>query len=110
VTSLLHGETAATAAASTAREVFEHGGSGDNLPTLALTLKDIGEGISIVQLIVKSGLTKSGKEAKRLISEGGAKINDLPVPSTGQMIVTSDLDTPIKISAGKKRHVLVSLV
>jgi len=110
VTSLLHGETAATAAASTAREVFEHGGSGDNLPTLTLTLKDIGEGISIVQLIVKSGLTKSGKEAKRLISEGGAKINDLPVPSTGQMIVTSDLDTPIKISAGKKRHVLVSLV
>ena len=109
VTTLLHGAEAAAAAEATAREVFEKGGVGDDLPTLTLSAADVGDGISIVQLIVKSGLAGSGKEAKRLIAEGGARMNDAPLTEAGTMIDTSALSEPIKLSAGKKRHALVQL-
>lgn len=109
VTTLLHGADAAKAAEATAREVFEKGGVGDDLPTLTLTAADIGDGMSIVQLIVKSGLAGSGKEAKRLISENGARINDEPLTDAGMMIDAAALASPIKLSAGKKRHALVQL-
>ncbi|MDG1472401.1 MAG: tyrosine--tRNA ligase [Ascidiaceihabitans sp.] len=109
VTTLLHGADAAAAAEATARAVFEKGGVGDDLPTLTLSAADVGDGISIVQLIVKSGLAGSGKEAKRLISESGARLNDAPLTDAGMMIDASALATPIKLSAGKKRHALVQL-
>ncbi|HEV8035796.1 tyrosine--tRNA ligase [Yoonia sp.] len=109
VTTLLHGAEAAKAAEATAREVFEKGGVGDDLPTLTLTDDELGDGISIVQLIVKSGLAKSGKEAKRLIAENGARLNDEPLTDAGLMVDSAQLATPIKLSAGKKRHALVQL-
>ncbi|WP_294624014.1 tyrosine--tRNA ligase [uncultured Roseovarius sp.] len=109
VTTLLHGAEAAAAAEATAREVFEKGGVGDDLPTLELSPADLGDGISIVQLIVKSGLAKSGKEAKRLISENGAKIDDAPLTDAGMMLDAGALASPVKLSAGKKRHALVKL-
>lgn len=109
VTTLLHGAEAAQAAEATAREVFEKGGVGDDLPTLTLTGDELGGGMSIVQLIVKSGLAKSGKEAKRLIAENGARLNDEPLTDAGLMVDASQLATPIKLSAGKKRHALVQL-
>jgi len=109
VTALLHGADAAKAAEATAREVFEKGGVGDDLPTLTLSHDDIGDGVSIVQLIVKSGLVKSGKEAKRLIAENGAKLNDEPLTDGGLMITAETLSSPMKLSAGKKRHALVQL-
>ncbi|MFT5742883.1 MAG: tyrosyl-tRNA synthetase [Paracoccaceae bacterium] len=109
VTTLLHGGDAAKAAEATAREVFERGGVGDDLPTLTLTAADLGDGMSIVQLIVKSGLAGSGKEAKRLISENGARLNDEPITDAGMMIDAAALATPMKLSAGKKRHALVQL-
>jgi tyrosyl-tRNA synthetase len=109
VTSLLHGADAAATAEATAREVFEKGGVGDDLPTLTLSPADLGDGISIVQLIVKSGLAKSGKDAKRLIAENGAKLDDQPLTDAGLMIDAGALSSPIKLSAGKKRHALVQL-
>ena len=109
VTTLLHGAEAASAAEATAREVFEKGGIGDDLPTLTLSAADVGDGISVVQLIVKSGLANSGKEAKRLIAENGAKLDDAPLTNAGLMIDTAALSSPIKLSAGKKRHALVQL-
>ncbi|KEJ97728.1 tyrosyl-tRNA synthetase [Pseudosulfitobacter pseudonitzschiae] len=109
VTTLLHGADAAKAAAETAREVFEKGGVGDDLPTLTLTRAELGDGISIVQLIVKSGLAGSGKEAKRLIAENGARLDDAPLTDAGLMIDAGALSSPIKLSAGKKRHALVQL-
>ena len=109
VTGLLHGRDAATAAEATAREVFEKGGMGDDLPRLTLRADDIGEGVSIVQLITRSGLAGSGKEAKRLIAEGGARMNDAAITDAGLMITAGDLATPLKLSAGKKRHALVEL-
>ncbi len=109
VTTLLHGAKAAAAAEATARAVFEKGGVGDDLPTLALTADEIGDGISVVQLIVRSGLAKSGKEAKRLIADQGARLDDEPLTDPGMMLDAGRLTTPVKLSAGKKRHALVTL-
>ncbi|WP_108782380.1 tyrosine--tRNA ligase [Pontivivens insulae] len=100
VTALAHGADAAAAAEATAREVFEKGGVGEDLPTVELPAGSI----SVVQLFVQAGLAKSGKDAKRLIAEGGAKLDDAPVTDAGLMV---DLDAQIKLSAGKKRHALV---
>lgn len=107
VTTLLHGAEAAAKAEATAREVFEKGGVGGDLPTL--TLSDVDLPVSVVQLIVKSGLAKSGKEAKRLIAENGAKLDDAPLTDAGLMIDKDTLSSPVKLSAGKKRHALVQL-
>ena len=109
VTTLLHGAKAAAAAEATAREVFEKGGVGDDLPTLTLSVDDLGDGISVVQLLVRSGLASSGKEAKRLIAENGARLNDAPLTDGGLFMDADALAEPIKLSAGKKRHALVQL-
>ena len=109
VTTLCHGAEAAAAAEATAREVFEKGGIGDDLPTLDLSADEIGAGISIVQLIVRSGLAKTGKEAKRLIAEDGARLDDAPLTDAGLMLDAAALASPVKLSAGKKRHALVKL-
>ena len=109
VTKLLHGAEAAAAAEATAREVFEKGGTGDDLPTLTLSAEELGDGISVVQLITRSGLAKSGKEAKRLIADNGARLDDKPLTDAGLMIDAAALASPIKLSAGKKRHALVQL-
>ncbi len=107
VTALCHGRAAAEAAEATAREVFERGGTGEELPTF--DLGEVGaEGISVAQLFVRSGLAKSGKEAKRLVGEGGARLNDELVSDPGEMIPPSAFAAgPVKLTAGKKRHALV---
>ncbi|WP_435229095.1 tyrosine--tRNA ligase [Pseudopelagicola sp. nBUS_20] len=107
VTTLCHGAKAAEAAEATAREVFEKGGIGSDLPSLHLSEDDLP--VSIVQLIVKSGLAKSGKEAKRLIADNGAKIDDEPLTNPSLMIDATALKKPIKLSAGKKRHSIIRL-
>ena len=109
VTGLLHGTEAAAAAEATAREVFEKGGVGEDLPTLTLTEDEIGDGISVVQLIVRSGLAKTGKEAKRLIADNGARIDDAPLTDAGLVLDRAALSAPVKLSAGRKRHALVTL-
>ncbi|WP_116084710.1 tyrosine--tRNA ligase [Tropicimonas sp. IMCC34011] len=107
VTTLLHGAEAARAAQETAREVFEKGGAGADLPTLALAQDELAEGISVAQLFVRSGLAKSGKDARRLITEGGAKMNDETLTDPGLMLDAVALADPVKLSAGRKRHALV---
>ena len=109
VTALLHGPEAATTAEATAREVFERGGVGDDLPTVTVSTEELGEGISIVQLILRAGLAGSGKDAKRLILEGGAKMNDEMVTDAGLRIGAGHLAEPLKLTVGKKRHALVVL-
>ncbi len=109
VTTLLHGAEAAAAAEATAREVFERGGVGEDLPRLVLGTEELAEGISLAQLVVRSGLAKTGKDGKRLISEGGLKVDDEICLDAGRMFSVADLAAPVKLSAGKKRHALVSL-
>ena len=106
-TTLCHGAEAAVAAETTARETFEQGGAGEDLPTVEIAAADLP--VSIGQLFVRTGLADSGKAAKRLIADNGARMNDAPVDDAGLMIGTDDLGTPMKLSAGKKRHALVRL-
>ncbi len=109
VTTLLHGAAAARAAEATAREVFEQGGIGDDLPTIHVSASEAAEGLGIVQLLVRAGLAGSGKDAKRLIAEGGARMNDDLVTDAGLRIGAGELAEPLKLTAGKKRHALVVL-
>jgi tyrosyl-tRNA synthetase len=108
-TGLLHGAEAAAAAEATAREVFEKGGIGDDLPTVTLEPGELADGVGIVQLFVRAGLAASGKDAKRLIAEGGAKVNDEIVTDSALRYGASHLVEPMKLTAGKKRHALVVL-
>ena len=108
-TTLLHGAEAAAAAEATAREVFERGGIGDDLPTVTLAPEELADGVGIVQLLVRAGLSASGKDAKRLILEGGAKVNDEIVTDAGLRFGAGELAEPVKLTAGKKRHALVVL-
>ncbi len=82
---------------------------GDDLPTLTLSVADVTDGITVAQLIVRSGLAKSGKDAKRLIAEGGARLNDDLVTDAGLMLGAGELVDPVKLTAGRKRHALVVL-
>ncbi len=109
VTTLLHGAEAAAAAEATARDVFEKGGIGDELPTVTLEPAELAEGVGIVQLFVRAGLAASGKDAKRLIQEGGAKVNDEIVTDTAIRYGAGHFAEPLKLTAGKKRHALVVL-
>ncbi len=109
VTTLLHGAEAAAGAEATARDVFEKGGIGEELPTVVLAAGELAEGVGIVQLFVKAGLAASGKDAKRLILEGGAKVNDEIVTDTALRYGAGQLAEPMKLTAGKKRHALVVL-
>jgi tyrosyl-tRNA synthetase len=110
VTALCHGADAAAAAEATARAVFAEGGVGADLPTLALARGELpAGGISVVQLLVRAGLAASGKDAKRLIAEGGARLNDRPLTDAGMHLGPADLEGRLKLSAGRKRHALVQL-
>ncbi|WP_370206202.1 tyrosine--tRNA ligase [Pararhodobacter marinus] len=109
VTTLCHGADAAEAAEATAKAVFEQGGLGEDLPRVTLSAAEAAEGVSIVQLFVRAGLAKSGKDAKRLIAEGGARVNDEALGDTGLVITGADLSSPLKLTAGRKRHALVAL-
>jgi tyrosyl-tRNA synthetase len=108
VTTLLHGPEAAAAAEATAREVFEKGGVGDDLPTIHVTRAQIAQGLANTALFVSAGLAASGKEAKRLFAEGGARINDTPVTEP-RLLTEADFTGEMKLSAGRKRHALVVL-
>ena len=110
VTALLHGRDAALTAAQTSSEVFEKGGIGEDLPTISFRENEISDGVPIVQAFVKAGLAKSGKEAKRLIAENGARLNDKLVTNTNLVLTAKMLTKPVKLSAGKKRHALVTLL
>ena len=109
VTTLCRGPDAAAAAKATAREVFERGGAGEDLPTLTLTLADLGDGLSVAQAFARAGLAASGKDARRLIEGGGARLDDAPVEDPGLMLTADRLAAPLKLSAGRKRHALVRL-
>ncbi len=111
-TRLCRGEEAARAAAETARRTFEAGDKAEGLPTVTLTRKELaGTGIGVLDLFVRAGLAASKKEVRRLIAQGGARIDDRTVGEEGAHIALADLEAgPLKLSAGKKRHALVRLV
>jgi tyrosyl-tRNA synthetase len=74
-----------------------------------LTRAELADGVSVVQLFVRAGLADSGKEAKRLIADKGARINDVAVSDAALVLHASDFAAPMKLSAGKKRHAVAEI-
>lgn len=109
-TRIAHGERAAKQAAESARKTFEEGASGEALPEVRISAGDIGKGIAAYELFRLSGLVDSGSEARRLIRGGGAKINDRKLTDENELLPLALFSgTPVKISAGRKRHARVVL-
>ncbi|MDP8993764.1 MAG: tyrosine--tRNA ligase [Pseudomonadota bacterium] len=94
-TAMAHGEEAAREAAETARRTFEEGAAGEALPTLAT-----GGAIGLVDALVGLGLCASKNEARRLITQGGAKVNGIRADEEVTVTVVDE----VRISAGKKKH------
>jgi tyrosyl-tRNA synthetase len=102
-TALLHGRDAAEIAAETARSTFEQGAAAETLPSIIAALP-----AALADLLVSAGLVASKGEARRLVAQNGVRLNDAPVNDAGLMVSTDDLrDGAAKLSAGKKKHVLV---
>ncbi len=111
-TRLCHGAAAAEAAAATARQTFEEGRPGADLPTIEVARQRLAQGIPAYELLRRSGLSASNGEARRLIKGGGGRINDAAIESDSRVVDLSDLNPEglIKLSAGRKRHALVRAV
>ena len=108
-TALLHGRAAANEAAETARRTFEEGAIAETLPTVEIPRGELDSGISVLASFVKAGLVASNGEARRQIKGGGLRVNDVAVTDEKMVLTPSNL-TPegvIKLSLGKKRHVLL---
>ncbi len=110
-TKLCHGEAAAHDAAATAQKVFEQGGVGGDLPTASYSSADFDAGISLIDAFNTVGFASSKSEARRLIEQGAARVNDEPVKDIEFKITRADLnaDNVVKISASKKKHALLTL-
>jgi len=108
-TALLHGRDAANAASETARQTFEEGTIAENLPTVGISRSELEGELGVLAAFVKAGLVASNGEARRHIKGGGLRVNDLAVTDE-KMILTPKNLTPegvIKLSLGKKRHILL---
>ncbi|MDA9324789.1 tyrosine--tRNA ligase, partial [Amylibacter sp.] len=110
VTKMCHGEEAALSSEKTAHKVFTEDSSDENLPTLEILNTEIIDGISFTQALVRTGLVSSGKEAKRIIAGGGARLNDQVINDAGFMLYAADLHKTPKISASKKKHALIKVI
>jgi len=108
-TALLHGRDAASAASETARQTFEEGAIAENLPSVEIARAELEAGIGVLAGFVKAGLVASNSEARRQIKGGGLRVNDAAVNDEKMMLKLADL-TPegvIKLSVGRKRHILL---
>jgi len=109
ITALLHGREAAEAAQETARQTFEEGKIGEQLPSINIPLEQLEAGIGLLSLIVQAGLAPSNAAARRHVQGGGIRINDVLVEDEKRLVMEADLDESgiIKLSFGKKKHVLI---
>jgi tyrosyl-tRNA synthetase len=109
VTAMLHGRDNAEQAAETARKTFEEGALANNLPSIDVASSELEAGLGLLALIVKAGLAASNGEARRHIQGGAVRINDTAVSDERAVIGTGDVtaDGVIKLSLGKKKHILV---
>ncbi len=109
-TALCHGRDVAETAAETARKAFEQGEFGGDLPIMAVPRARLAAGIEAFQLVLEAGFAKSGGEARRHIRGNAIRLNDQPVAEETRAITLADLgaDGQLRLSFGKKRHVLVA--
>ena len=109
VTAMLHGRENAEQAAETARKTFEEGALSESLPTVEIPASEIETGIGVLALFVKAGLASTNGEARRHVQGGAVRINDQPVSDERRTIGSAEVSPEgvIKLSLGKKKHVLV---
>ncbi|MCM2399315.1 tyrosine--tRNA ligase [Rhizobium sp. S95] len=109
ITAMLHGRAAAEQAAETARKTFEEGGLAENLPSIEVPAAELDAGLGLLSLIVRAGLAGSNGEARRHVQGGAVKINDAAVSDERMTIGSGEVtaDGVIKVSLGKKKHILV---
>lgn len=109
ITAMLHGREPAEQAAETARKTFEEGALAETLPTVEVPASELEAGIGVLSLFVKAGLAGSNGEARRHVQGGAVRINDQPVSDEKQIVGTNDAtaDSVIKLSLGRKKHILV---
>jgi tyrosyl-tRNA synthetase len=112
VTAILHGRKAAGDAAETARRAFEEGALADGLPTVNVPAGELEAGLGLLAAFVTAGLCASNGEARRQVKGGGLRVNDVVVQDEKRVLGTADLveDGVIKLSLGKKKHVLLKAV
>ena len=109
-TAMLHGRTAANVAAETARRTFVEGAIAQDLPSVTIAKAEFAAGLGVLTAFQKAGLVASGGEARRQIKGGGLKVNDATVSDERAVLRQSDLrDGAIKLSLGRKRHVLLKV-
>ncbi len=109
-TTLLHGKVAAVKASETAKKTFA-GGSGDELPVIKIKKDQINNGLNIIDLSIKTNLFSSKSEIRRTIKNSGLKINNSTVTDENLAINISDFeDDVLKLSHGKKNHVLIKII
>jgi len=108
-TSIVHGRAAANEAAETARRTFEEGAFAEGLPTFEIPRDKLAEGILVANLAQMAGLSSSSGEARRLIQGGGLRVNDAAVSDVKASVSLSNLtgEGVIKLSVGRKKHILV---
>ncbi|MGL4636535.1 MAG: tyrosine--tRNA ligase [Beijerinckiaceae bacterium] len=108
-TALVHGRAAADQAAETARQTFEQGQTAADLPTVAVSAADLSAGLGVLTAFVTAGLVPSTGEARRQIQGGGLRVNDQVVSDPKAVLTVADAvnDGAIKLSMGKKKHVLL---
>lgn len=107
-TAICHGRVAAEEAAETARRVFEQGSAQAALPEINLPANLIAEGLPAFRVFQEAGIATSGGEARRLIRGGGGRVNDVVVSDENQTFTLDDLrDGVLKVSSGKKKHILL---
>ncbi|MCQ8782540.1 tyrosine--tRNA ligase [Mangrovibrevibacter kandeliae] len=107
-TALLHGRAAAEEAAETARKTFEEGALADTLPTVEVPEHELDGGLGLLSLIVTAGLAASNGEARRHVKGGAVRVNDQPVEDERLALGRSHLaNGVVKLSVGRKKHVLV---
>jgi len=108
-TTLVHGRAAAEEAAETARRTFEEGSLAETLPTVEIPASELDNGIGVLAAFVRAGLASSNGDARRQIKGGGIRVNDAAVTDE-KMVLTRAQLTPqgvVKLSLGKKKHVLL---
>jgi len=108
-TTMVHGREAADLAAETARMTFEEGAISASLPTIYVTAQELSAGIGVLNAFVKAGLVASTGEARRQIKGGGLRINDELANDDRALLSQAHVnsDGVIKLSLGKKKHVLL---
>ncbi len=109
ITAMLHGREAAEQAAETARKTFEEGGLSENLPSIDVPAAELDAGLGLLSLIVRAGLAGSNGEARRHVQGGAVKLNDAAVSDERMTVGSGEVtaDGVIKLSLGKKKHILV---